>query len=318
MHRSAQRLPRILAFAAVPVILAAAGCSSGSDDAGSDSGAKDAGKKGSASSSASPGAGDAASRVAKAAYAKLPEPCKAVSKKTLDDLVPKAKNKSGETGGSDDTSMRGNCSWNSLDSNGVDGSQFRWLNVSLSRFPSDAALGSGAKRAQEYYEKQVAAAKATDGAKNLAAKPATGVGGQATSIGYDLKKKEGTFKQQTVVTRAENVVVSVDYNGAGLAGDKDPKAEDLLKDAENAAKEAVASILDANGSGSGSGDSSGSTSPSSDASKKSEDKKTDDKKTDDGKTEDKKSEEKSDDKKSAEPTKSADDGKKSDDKDSAE
>ena len=59
-------------------------------------------------------------------------------------------------------------------------------------------------------------------------------------VRYDLKKKEGTFKQQTVVARVENVVVTLDYNGAGLAGEKAPSADTLAKHAEKAAKEAVA------------------------------------------------------------------------------
>jgi hypothetical protein len=67
-----------------------------------------------------------------------------------------------------------------------------------------------------------------------------------------------------VVARAENVVVSVDYNGAGLAGDKAPSAEDMSKAALKAAKEAVEAVVTANqagGSGAGAG-SGGGASPS--------------------------------------------------------
>lgn len=78
---------------------------------------------------------------------------------------------------------------------------------------------------------------------------------------YDLKKDEGTFKQQTVVARVENVVVTLDYNGAGLAGDKAPDADALLADAKKAAREAVLSVTKANGPGAASG------SPSAPASK---------------------------------------------------
>ncbi len=70
---------------------------------------------------------------------------------------------------------------------------------------------------------------------------------------YDLKKKEGTFKQQTVVARVENVVVTLDYNGAGLAGDKTPDADALMADAKKAAKEAVLSVTRANGPGAAAG-----------------------------------------------------------------
>jgi hypothetical protein len=86
------------------------------------------------------------------------------------------------------------------------------------------------------------------GAKNTKSEPVTGTGDQATVVHYDLKKKEGAFRQQTVVARVANVVVTVDYNGAGLAGEKTPDAGTLSKSAEKAAKEAVASVATANGS----------------------------------------------------------------------
>ncbi|MDN0193457.1 DUF3558 family protein [Streptomyces sp. S.PNR 29] len=253
----AKRLNRVLVCAAaVPVMLVAAGCSSdsGSSKAGGDASAAAA----SASASASP-------TVEAAAYSKLPEPCAVLSKKTLGDLVPEGK-KSGKEGKSDDTATRGSCSWSSLDNNGVKGSQFRWLNVSLLRFDSDVSRGPGDKLAQEYYEKQVQDARSAEGAKNAKSEPVTGTGDEATLVRYDLKKKEGTFKQQTVVARVENVVVTVDYNGAGLAGEKTPDAGDLSKDAKKAAKEAVAAVASANGDGGGSGGSA-SPSPSKSASK---------------------------------------------------
>ncbi|MFG2027519.1 DUF3558 domain-containing protein [Streptomyces sp. NPDC048825] len=253
MHRPAQRLPRILISAAVvPVMLVAAGCSS---DSGSDSG--DAAKK---DSDAKPSASATKAAVVKeAAYAKLPEPCKVFSSKTLGELVPKA-SKSGKEGRSDDTATRGSCSWDSLEDKGVKGSQFRWLSVSLLRFESDQTRGTGEKLASAYYAEQVQDVRAETGATNAKSEPVSGTGNEATAVSYDLKKKEGTFKQQVVVARAENIVVSVDYNGAGLAGDKAPSAEDLSKAALKAAKEAVEAVVTANqsggsGSGSGSGES---------------------------------------------------------------
>ncbi|MFI9616113.1 DUF3558 family protein [Streptomyces sp. NPDC052023] len=230
------RLNSVLAgAAAVPVMLIAAGCSS--DSSGAD--AKASESPASASASPSP-------TVEAAVYAKLPEPCKVLSKKTLEELVPEA-GKSGKEGNSDDVSVRAGCSWDSLDNNGVKGSQFRWLNVSLLRFESDAARGAGEQRAQKHYSKQVADAKSADGAKNTKSEQVTGTGDQATAVRYDLRKKEGAFKQQTVVARVENVVVTVDYNGAGLAGDKSPDTDDLMKAAQKAAKEAVAAVTKANG-----------------------------------------------------------------------
>ncbi|MGX1561112.1 DUF3558 family protein [Streptomyces sp. NPDC055506] len=237
----AKRLNRVLVCAtAVPVMLVAAGCSS--DSGSGDSTDKAANAAASASASPSP-------TVEPAAYDKLPESCKALSKKTLKELVPESK--SGKEGKSDDISTRGSCSWNSLDNNGVKGSQFRWLNVSMLRFESDTTRGSGDKLAQQYYEKQVQDAQAAEGAKGVKSEPVPGTGDQATAVRYDLKKKEGTFKQQTIVARVENVVVTLDYNGAGLAGDKSPSADEMAKDAKKAAKEAVAAVSEANGAGGG-------------------------------------------------------------------
>ncbi|MFI6852487.1 DUF3558 family protein [Streptomyces sp. NPDC050416] len=251
-EQRAKRLHRVLVCAAaVPVMLVAAGCSS--DSGSGDS--TDKAAKAAASASASP-----SPTVEAAAYGKLPEPCKTLSKKTLKDLVPEGK--SGKEGKSDDISTRANCSWNSLDNNGVKGSQFRWLNVSMLRFESDVTRGPADKLAQEYFEKQVQDAQAVAGAKSTKSEPVPGTGDEATAVRYELKKKEGTFKQQTVVARVENVVVTLDYNGAGLAGDKSPSADDLMKDAEKAAKEAVAAVSEANGAGGGKASGAASKTPS--------------------------------------------------------
>lgn len=217
-------------------MLVATGCSSGSDAGSGDGG------KGSASPSRS---ASPSPTVRPAAFATLPEPCDVLKKDTLEDLVPKA-GSSGKEGASDDVTARSSCSWSSLDNNGVKGSQFRWLNVSLLRFESDVTRGAGDDLAQKYYARQVADAEAVEGAKDSRSEPVTGIGDEATTVRYDLKKKEGTFRQQTVVARAENVVVTVDYNGAGLAGEKTPDADTLVKAAQKAAKEAVASVASAN------------------------------------------------------------------------
>ncbi|MFC7011415.1 DUF3558 family protein [Streptomyces viridiviolaceus] len=254
----AKRLHRVLVCAAaVPVMLVAAGCSS---DSGSDDGKDKAADKAAASKSASP-----SPTVQAAAYKKLPEPCAVLSKKTLGDLVPKGAD-SGKEGSSSDTATRGSCSWSSLDNNGVKGSQFRWLNVALLRFESDVTRGEGDKLAREYYTKQLQDAQTADGAKSVKTVPLTGTGDEAANVRYDLKKKEGTFKQNTVVARVENVVVTLDYNGAGLAGDKTPDADDLAKAAQKAAEEAVAAVAKANGAGTGGSASSGTPSASKGAS----------------------------------------------------
>ncbi|MFD9085432.1 DUF3558 family protein [Streptomyces prasinus] len=251
---SVKRLHRVLAGAAVvPAMLIVAGCSS---DSGSDDGKdKAAGSSASASASASP-----SPTVRAAVYKDLPEACDVLSKKTLDDLVPKAK--SGKESQSEDISTRAGCSWDSLANNGVDGSQFRWLSVSMLRFESDTTRGAGDELAKEYYDKQVGDVQAAEGAEDTKSEPVTETGDEATAVRYDLKKKEGTFKQQTVVARVENVVLTLDYNGAGLAGDKAPSADDLMKDAKKAAKEAVKAVT-----GSGDGKSSGGDSESGSPSK---------------------------------------------------
>jgi len=240
----------------------AAGCSS-------DSGSGDGGSKGAGAGETAAATASTAPTVQAAAYKKLPDSCGVLSKKTLTSLVPKGA-KSGKAGKSGDSATRASCSWSSLDNNGVKGSQFRWLNVSLLRFESDATRGEGDQLAHAYFEKQVTDAKSAQGAKNLKSEPVAGTGAEATLVRYDLKKKEGAFKQQTVVTRVENVVITLDYNGAGLAGEKTPSADALVKVAEAAAKEAVASVAAANGdggAGAGSGAGTAKPSPSGSASK---------------------------------------------------
>lgn len=261
----AKRLRRALVCAAaVPAVLITAACSSDSGDS-KDKGGASAGQTTGGGASQQPSA-SASPTVEAAAYQKLPEPCAVLPKKTLSDLVPK--DTSGKEGSSDDVKTRSSCSWSSLDNNGVKGSQFRWLNISLLRFDSDTSRGSGNAQAHTYYSQQVNDAKAVSGAKNTTSEPLAGAGDEATVVRYDLKKKEGTFKQQTVVARVENVVITLDYNGAGLAGEKTPDADDLAHAAKVAAKDVVAAVSTANGKGSGAGSSaSASSSPSKSASK---------------------------------------------------
>ncbi|RDG35574.1 DUF3558 domain-containing protein [Streptomyces corynorhini] len=248
MHRSASRLTRILACAAVPVMLVVAGCSSDSGD-----------KSDADGSSTSPAAAPSPT-VVPAKFSGLPDACKTISGKSIESLVPKAKAKGGAAGTSSDTATRGSCSWNGLDDNGVKGSQYRWLDVSLMRYDSDATLGSGAKRADEYYTKEIAGARGTEGAKDVKSAPTTGIGDQATTVTYSLKKSSADFAYATIVTRTENVVITLTYNGAGLAGAKSPSIADLTKDAVKTSKEAVAAIAAGSG-GSGSGGSGSKESP---------------------------------------------------------
>lgn len=252
MHRSAPRLTRILACAAVPVMLVVAGCSSDSDSKKDEE---------ASSSSAAPKASESKASVAPAKFAELPDACKSITAKTVRSLVPSAKDKSGTQGKSSDAAVRGSCSWNGLDDNGVKGSQYRWLDVGFTRFASDQALGSGAARATQDLTKQAAKAKATEGAKELTTAPVSSVGDEANKITYDLDKTGEDFKYATIVARTGNVVVTLTYNGAGYAGAKAPSAGDILKDAEKAAKEAVAAVATANESEKASGSPESSESP---------------------------------------------------------
>ncbi|MGQ4486800.1 DUF3558 domain-containing protein [Streptomyces sp. SAS_281] len=239
MHRTAPRLTRILACAAVPVMLVVAGCSSDSGDK----------KEADSSASASPRATKSEPAVEAAKFAELPDPCKAVEAKTVKSLVPSAKSKNGTRSKSSDTSVRAGCSWNGLADKGVKGSQYRWLDVGFTRFASDQTLGSGAARAGEEFDKQVKKTEATDGAKNVATGSVSGIGDQATKITYDQSKTDEDFRFTTIVARTGNVVVVVNYNGAGYAGSKTPSAETVLKGASMAAEDAVAAVADANAGG---------------------------------------------------------------------
>ncbi|MFE2078174.1 DUF3558 domain-containing protein [Streptomyces misionensis] len=259
LSQRTRNLRRVLVCAAaVPAMLITAACSSDSGDSKpkSDAGAS-AGQ--SASGSAAPSA-SASPTLEPATYTTLPNPCKVLSDKTLGDLVPKA-DTAGKKGSSDEPSSRSSCSWSSLANNGVKGSQFRWLNVSLLRFDSDAARGSANTQAHTYFGNQVKDSQSVDGGTNAKVQPVSGVGDEATAVRYDLKKKEGLFKQETIVARVQNIVVTLDYNGAGLAGDKTPDADDIAKSAEKAVKEVVASISSA-GKGTSPGGSSASPSSS--------------------------------------------------------
>ncbi|MET8982713.1 DUF3558 domain-containing protein [Streptomyces sp. NPDC004539] len=245
--KRARSLNRALAAAAVPALLFAAGCSSDSGDGGGSGGnAADSGsQQSSGGSTTSPGDTVPSPTLQAAVYSALPDACKVLSEDTLDDTVPKAK--SGKKSASGEAGVRSGCTWDSLSDNGVKGSQYRWLSVSLLRFESNSVAGDADQQAQEYFTRQLNDAKSVSGATNVKSTAAAGIGDAATAISYDQKKKEGSFKQQTVVTRTENVVITVDYNGAGLAGDKAPDAAALMKLAQQAAKETVASVKKANG-----------------------------------------------------------------------
>ncbi|MGK5641911.1 hypothetical protein ACSNOK_26885 [Streptomyces sp. URMC 126] len=229
MHRStAPRLARLLACAAVPVMLVA-GCSD------SDGGEKKSSATPSASAPAKP---SATPTVSAGKYAKIPDLCKALSAKTVEKLVPKAKKKDGEL-------LTGSCFWNGLDSEDTDDQQFRSVNLHIMALSGDPNLGSADKRAQAYAEQQVKKATTEDDPKDVKTTKTGGIGDWATTVTTKTKKTVD-FSNVTVVTRTANVVVALKYSGAGYEGAKAPDAADLTKDAQAAAKEAVASVAAAN------------------------------------------------------------------------
>ncbi|MGZ9932599.1 DUF3558 domain-containing protein [Streptomyces sp. NC-S4] len=240
MHRSASRLTRVLACAAVPVILTVAGCSS---DSGKDTSSNGEKKSGS-SSSAKPNP-KSSKVLEKAAFATLPDPCKALATATIDTLVPEAKDKNGTATKSNDLASRASCSWNGLDEDGLKGSQYRWLSLSFFRYDSHATLGDANKRAEEQYNKEVETAKTEEGAQDPKTEAVAETGDQATSVVYKTKKDVDSYNT-SIVARAQNVVIRLDYNGAAYEGAGAPDQAKLLQDAITAAKEAVTSVGAAN------------------------------------------------------------------------
>ncbi|MFI5759094.1 DUF3558 domain-containing protein [Streptomyces sp. NPDC051569] len=227
MRRSASRLTRILASAAVPVMLVAAGCSAGSD--------------GESDAEATPTAKPSAT-VAPAKYSALPDACETLGSKTIGSLVPKTKAKKGTRADSSDANARTSCSWNGLEDKGVKGSQYRWLDVSLVRYDSDANVGSGAERAAKNYTEAVAAVQGTADAKNLKAAASNGLGDRSTTITYTLRKTDADFAYVKIVARTENVVLTLSYNGTGYAGAKAPTSAALTEKAVTAAREVLAAV----------------------------------------------------------------------------
>ncbi|MBY8878196.1 DUF3558 domain-containing protein [Actinacidiphila acidipaludis] len=233
-RRTAPRLAGLLVCAAVPALLVS-GCSSGSGS-GSDS----AGTSPSGSAGSSGASGTTSPTVAPGKYRTLPSACAALTKSTVSALVPKAKSTGGSAAKSSAAQSRGGCSWTG---NGSDGYQYRWLSVTLQRFDSDPQLGTGDDQAKKRYSDQVSTLGAV---KGFTEAPAAGVGDQATSVAGQATVAHILSQNDTVVARTGNVVVIVEYNGAGLEGKKNPGASTVNSGALRAVKEAVAAVAAAN------------------------------------------------------------------------
>jgi hypothetical protein len=230
MPRKTQRTAvRVAAGAAIPVFLLA-GCAFGSADDAQDS-----------EPAPSADASSAAPSPAPVQFTELPDVCDTVSKDTVNDVVPKAKPEGGKNLGSKDADAYGSCLWTGLDDFG-----YRALTVSLRRFDSDTTIGSGDERASEYARQQVAMVAEEKDNKGLKDSELSGVGDKATALSYEVAKKEGKssedYREQRIVVRSGNVVITVDYSGAGFEDAKTPSAGDIGKGAEKVAKEVTAAV----------------------------------------------------------------------------
>ncbi|MCH6161895.1 DUF3558 family protein [Streptomyces marispadix] len=227
-QRRSGRPVRTLACAAVAVpALLLAGCSS---DSGGEGGGSAAPDDGGSSESAAP-----------VRFKELPDACKTLSRDTVKKLTPKTENASGKRIGSGNTQDSGSCLWS-----GLDKFDYRQLTVSLKRFESDPSRGSGNELASAFLSQQAAALKEDKANKGVKSSPAGGIGDSATSIAYEVEKKDGKksedFREHRVVARSANVVLTVDYAGAGFESGKLPSADELKKNAERAASEASAAL----------------------------------------------------------------------------
>ncbi len=182
-----------------------------------------------------------------AKFRTLPSSCSSVAHSTVGALVPKAKSSKGTTATTGDSGTRGGCSWTG---NGKDGYQYRWLSVTLERYDTTADLGSGDDQARNRYTQELASLGRT---KGFTTSTVSGLGDQAGSVSGKATVSKVTSQNDTVVARTGNVVVIVEYNGAGLEGKKNPSASDVDNGAQRAAKDAVAAVAAANGSANASG-----------------------------------------------------------------
>lgn len=227
MHENNPRLVRMIACAAVAVpVLLVAGCSSGSDDGGKDE---------SESPSAKPSA-----TTAPAKFKELPDPCKTLSKGTVKDAVPNAEPEKGKNLTSTDTQSYGSCLWSG--GHGKNDANYRALTVSLKRYESDPATGSGDKQAKGFLQKEVSAVTSDKENKSPTDEQVPGIGQEAVSVGYEVTKKKQDYRVNRTFARNYNVVVTVDYEGTGFEGAKPPSADDLRKNAAKVAKEALTAV----------------------------------------------------------------------------
>ncbi|MCE7080305.1 hypothetical protein [Streptomyces sp. ST2-7A] len=226
---TAGRAGRLLACALVPALLLTA-CSSSDDEPGA--GAPEAVP----TSEAIP---------EPVRFTGLPNPCRTLDEETVEEVVPGASDTAGEELESPDTAANATCLWS-----GIDEYDFRSLSVSLRRFDSDPSLGGGEERATRYLADRAAEVEDDEGLEDVSGgEPGEGDGwgDEARSFSFAVDTTTGddetrASRQQRVVVRIANVVVTVDLTGIDFDGDEPPSAEEITEAAERAAREAVAAI----------------------------------------------------------------------------
>ncbi|GAB3124076.1 hypothetical protein GCM10027160_45100 [Streptomyces calidiresistens] len=227
----AGRAGRLLACALVPALLLTA-CSSSDGGAGEGASAPDT-------------APTAEATPEPARFTGLPNPCRTLEEETVEEVVPGASDTAGEELESPDTAANATCLWS-----GIDEYDFRSLSVSLRRFDSDPSLGSGEERAARYLADRAAEVENDEGLEDVSAdEPGEGEGwgDEARSFSFAVDTTTGDdetrpSRQQRVVVRTANVVVTVDLTGIDFDNDDPPSAEDITEAAERVAREAVAAV----------------------------------------------------------------------------
>ena len=93
---------------------------------------------------------------------------------------------------------RGSCSWSSLDNNGVKGSQFRWLERRrcCASIRTSRAARATSWRTDVLRRSRSRTPRRPRVPRSSKPQPVSGIGDEATAVRYDLKKKEGSFKQR--------------------------------------------------------------------------------------------------------------------------
>ncbi|MEU3553399.1 hypothetical protein [Streptomyces fragilis] len=201
-----------------PPEAAASGQESTSSGSSADSGdAGDSGDSGEASGKDDEEPGKKTDEAGKT-HTKAPDPCKAVSKKTVTSLVP-GKLTTGELA-STDKDVRRMCQWHALK-----GYDYRWLDVSFE-------IRRSTEDAQKAFDR-VAEGKGG---------PFKGLGDEAYSLSAVTSDKGNKVQETELTVRSGNAIVVVTYNGGDFVEKTTPSADKIRDGAAKAAGEALAAL----------------------------------------------------------------------------